>query len=384
MGNEQEVSVGADEQRVVRDDNNWSPMPAPGRTTWHFGFALLPLLLGIMPWLLTNSSHEGEATVAEPFEIEGDPVRQLVPAVNGAGALYAVGDEGLYRGDAAGATWELVGETPPPGEIVAPADNSEILLAGDAPVCGRGDGGTPLSRSTDGGATWDEVSSVADIRPLAIWGEDEFALGARCEGLHLSTDNGDSWTMVDGLEVGQQVTAFAVVAEDDGRRVLVGTTGEGGTSQLFEVDVADPEAPEVSEPLKEYFGIGAVAGFEEQRVLAAPEGVWISIDRGGEWTLRVSGLEDVVLSVDPLLEPIPEEELERGVGLQALALDPSNASQMAVGSAEGLYISDNAGAEWTLLDGVEGEVQRVVIAEVGSTVLVQTEDEVLSALPWDT
>lgn len=358
-------------------------MPASGPATWHFGFALLPLLLGFVPWFLANYQHEGH-TAAEPFEIDGDPVTQLVPAVSGAGTLYAVGDEGLYRGDAAGATWELVGDAPPPGEVVAPADDSEVLLAGDAPVCGRGDGGTPLSRSTDGGATWEEVADVADIRPLAIWGEDEVALSARCEGLHLSTDNGDSWSLVEGLEVGRQVTAFAVVAEDDGRHVLVSTTGEGGTSQLFEVDVTDPDAPEVSKPLKEYFGIGAIAGFEEQRVLAAPEGVWVSIDRGEEWTLRASGLEDVVLSVDPLLEPIPDDELERGVGLQALALDPTNASQMAVGSADGLYISDNAGAEWTRLDGVDGEVQRVVISEVGSVVLAQTEDEVLSALPWDT
>ena len=380
--NEEEVTVGAGERDVVHDDSNWSPMPAPGRGSWHFGFAVLPILFGIVPWLF--ASQEGQAPTAEPLEIEGDTVSRLVPTVSGAGALYVVGDEGLYRGDSAGANWELIGDAPPPGQVVAAADGSEVMLAGDTPVCGRGDGGTPLSRSSDGGATWEEVPDVADIEPLAIWGQDAFALGARCDGLHYSLDNGDSWSPVDGLDPGRIVTAFAVVAGDEGRRVLVGTTSEGGTSQLVELDVTDPDAIEVSEPLKEYYGLGAVAGAGAQRVLAGPDGVWVSIDRGEEWTLRTGGLEDVILSVDPLLEAIPIDEMDRGFGLNALGLDPTNAGQMVVGAVDGLYVSADAGAEWTRVEGVDGEVEQVVISEVGSLVLAQTENEVVSALPWDT
>jgi hypothetical protein len=375
--------VGAHEQPFAREESNEGLITVPGGATWFYGFALLPLLFGFVPWLLATSAQHDHGSTAEAFAVDGDPITQLVPAVPGAGALFAVGGEGLYRGDAAGVKWELVGEVPPAGEIVASADGAEILLAGSTPSCGRGDGGTPLSRSTDGGATWNEVSDVADIRPLAIWGEDELALGADCAGLQVSTDNGDSWVPVDGLESGREITAFAVVVGDEGRRVLVGSTGEGGTSQLFEIDMSDPAAPEVSEPLKEYFGLGAVAGIDEQRFLAGPEGVWVSDNRGDEWTLSASGLEDVVLSVDPLLEPIPEEEMERGFGLRSMATDPANTDQIALGSVDGVYLSDDGGEAWTGLDGIEGEIERIVISETGGLVFVQAEDEVFSAAPWE-
>lgn len=371
----------AHEQPFAREEANGGLTLAPGGATKLFGIALLPLVFVFTPWFMT--SHEGHGSAAEAFEVDGDPVTALVPAAAGAAARYAVGGAGLYRGNADGAEWEVVGENPPAGEIVAPADGSETLLAGEAPDCGRGGGGTPLSRSTDGGATWDEVSDVADIRPLAIWGDDDLALGAECSGLMVSTDNGDVWTAVAGFELGRQVTAFAVVAEDEGRRVLVGATGEGGTSQLLEFDLADPDAPEVSEPLKEYFGLGAVAGVGEQRFLAGPEGVWVSSDRGEEWTLRKSGLEDVVLSVDPLQEAIPEEEMERGFGLRAIAVDPANADHLAIGSIDGVYLSDNGGEEWTKVDGVDGEIQRIVISETGGVVFAQSEDEVLTVTPWE-
>lgn len=338
--------------------------------------ALTPLVSSVTP---RTAMAKGPAA----FKIGGDAVQRLIPASLDSPSIYVVGEKGLYRGDQSGANWENVTAHVPTGDIVASADGADLMLAGAHQRCGRGGGETPLSRSTDGGATWNKVPNVTGLQPLAIWGKANIALAADCGGPQVSLDGGQSWNRIQGIELGREVTGFATVDSIRARKVLLGVTGEGGTSELYEVDLTQPDQITVSPPLKQYFATGALAGYKQERVLAGPDGVWLSIDQGQNWALRANGLQNVTVSVDPLTGAIPSPEATRGFGLTAIALNPASSSRMVVGSVDGAFATTNAGAFWQPIAGVKGEVQAIAVADLGELVLIQTEDGVFMVHPWD-
>lgn len=345
---------------------------APWRTL--MAVALASMSLAAVPVAAAPPALQPTAE-ATPLTVADDQITTVVTVPVGAPSLYVVGGQGLYRAPSAGGDWEQVGPAPPPGRVIGSADGSSILLAGDHPPCGRGGDVTPLSRSADGGASWETVAGVTDLRPLAVWGEANFAVGATCSGLQLSTDGGTSWAPSDVLEAGAEVTAFSVIADAAGpsRQALVGVTGEGGTSRLYLLDFADPAQPVASGVLKEYWGLGAVAGMAPQFVLGAADGVWLSIDSGQNWTLRRTGLEEVTLSVDPLVELLPDDELERGFGINDVVLSPQQANVMFAATIDGLFMTDDAGATWERVAGIEGTVTTLVIAPERNEVLAEAE-----------
>lgn len=316
------------------------------------------------------------------FKISGDAIERLLPYSLDSASIYVVGKNGLYKGDQSGATWENIASQLPNGQIVPSIDDGKLMLAGAHQNCGKGGGGTPLSLSTDGGATWKQVAGVEGLQPLVVWGGENIALAADCGGPQVSTDGGQTWTRISGIQLGQEVTSFAPVDGIGARKVMLGVTGEGGTSQLYEVDLTDPAHVSVSPPLKEYFARGALAGYKQERVLAGPDGVWLSIDEGQNWALRANGLADVIVSVDPLIVAIPPAEAKRGFGLNAIALNPSSTSRMVVGSVDGAFVTKNAGASWQPIAGIKGPVQAITIADLGELVLIQTERGVVAAHPW--
>ncbi|MDP9356671.1 MAG: glycoside hydrolase [Chloroflexota bacterium] len=312
------------------------------------------------------------------LSVDGDPIVTLVPAPAGAETIYAVGEAELYRTPDGGQTWEAAGPLPPPGKLVAAQDSPLLLLAGSHPPCARGGGeDINLSRSEDGGATWRPVPGEIGVEPLAVWHEAEVAIGADCVGLRISLDMGLTWDEFPVLPPGSEVTAFAPLATGDPAQpaALLATTSEGGTSRLFRLDLADPANPVLSDLLIEYWGLGSLTGDGDRYVLGAATGVWVSGDEGANWTGHRDGLEAVTISVDPLVatEPIPDEELQRGFGIDAVAADPALPDHLYAGTTGGLYASTDAGATWQQVKGVEGRVTTVVLAPEGGRLFAQTE-----------
>ena len=312
--------------------------------------------------------------------VDGDPIGTLIPAPAGAAAIYAVGREALYRSSDGGKSWERAGSPPPPGRVVAAEDSPLVLLAGERPPCARGGTGERLSRSDDGGATWQRVEGETDLKPLAIWRAAKLALGADCAGLRVSLDTGRTWREFPVLPPGSEVTAFAPLPTEDPARpaALLATTSEGGTSQLFRLDLADPTNPDLSGALTEFWGLGAPAGSGDIYVVGAAAGVLISSDSGANWLWHRNGLEEVTISVDPLVatEPIPEDELQRGFGIEAVAIDPASPDDLYIGTVGGLFVSEDVGATWEQVVGVEGPVETLVLAPEGGRLFAQTPEGV--------
>lgn len=314
--------------------------------------------------------------VAGPVTIEGDPITRLVATPHGDDRMLVAGESGLYL--QAGETWESVAPAPPPGRVVSAGADSDVLLAGDHEACLRGGSSLPLQRSSDGGQTWEAVEGAAGFRPLAIWPERNLALASSCLGLHVSLDGGLTWNPVEGIEPGWEVTSFAVAprADDSGPVVLVGLTGEGGTSYLRSIDFTDAMAPVVSSDLRIYYAIGGLAGEDDTYVLAAMDGVWISNDAGMTWERSAEGLKDVVLDQDPAEFGFPADIDPSAYGLFAVALLPGERAGIVAGSVDGLYISYDDSPGWSRIEGASGRVNEIAVNSEGTLLLYATDEGV--------
>ncbi len=218
---------------------------------------------------------------------------------------------------------------------------------------------------------------MTDLRPLVVW-PDGLALASSCTGLQASRDGGLAWSVVDGIEPGWEITSFAEApqTDDPGPIVLVGLTGEGGTSSLRSVDFADPAAPVVSEELRAYYATAGLAGRDETYILAAMDGVWTSTDAGATWELSRTGLEEVTLDRDPLIDGLPQDMPPNVYGLFAAALLPGEPAGLIVGSTDGLYVLPADARKWSRIDGTSGRVTAITASADGALVVYETDDGV--------
>ena len=108
-------------------------------------------------------------------------------------------------------------------------------------------------------------------------------------------------------------------------------------------------------------------------MVGTANGVLVSADGGSTWRQGRRGLEDVTLSVDPFRGPIPDQELQRGFGIGAVAIDPGAPDHLYAGTVGGLYASTDGGATWQRVAGVEGRIAGLVLAPAGGLLFAQTE-----------
>lgn len=315
------------------------------------------------------------ASMLEPLTVDGAEVTGIVPDPVSGAARYVAAGERLFMADAPG-EWTETGTLAGGEAVIQDSDDPGVLSSGTEPECYRGGGGsTPLMRSDDGGATWVEVGN-AGLAPLASWSDSGIVLAGSCPGLHVSVDNGDTFQTLDALPLGMQVTSFAVVeAPDDGTGpvVLVGLTGEGGTSYLHRVDLTDPAQPVVSEELLSWFAISPIGvGSEGAIYVGAPQGVLISEDDGATWETSRIGLESTTLEADPLVEFPPD--LEPGsFGVGALLV---LGERVIVAGVDGIYELGGGAGSWTQLASSDRPVTSLAVTVDRSELLCQTDDAV--------
>lgn len=302
------------------------------------------------------------------LKIDGITARQVVLWDTELPAEYAATRYTLYRRTDL-RNWSRVGELPVEGHLVADPADPEILYLGDHPPCLSEADPIQFHRSTDGGQTWEAVDDVVNIRPILVWPDDhDVIIGSRC-GLAISQDRGQTWErhLPDADFDLTRLTATQIG--------LFGLfNSEHGVSYLRRIGIEDLDNPEFADPIISFWGPGAIHATSERILVGEPGGVHFSDDGGRTWSSTREGLDDVVASVDPLEEDIPEAELEAGLGIFALTPHPADSSRIFLGTIRGLYLSSDSGRTWGRIPEVdEVQVQELAFSMDGAILYVTTE-----------
>jgi hypothetical protein len=304
------------------------------------------------------------------LRILGKAIQQIVAGDSDGTILYATTAVGISRSRDGGKTWTASGDNQP-GIMVAALNNPEVLYAGDYGVCAAGSPGVMMTRSVDGGFTWTEFVNGTGIRPLLVEaGQQSTVVGSDCS-LQISTNGGQNFDAYDdAANADIYAAASSNPAALDGQMVVLGVA-EGGTGRLFRYDLSGDE-PEFDGELTEFFGIGAVAWSGGRIVLATPTGIGISDDAGETWSWSRTGLEDVTYSVNPLEEPVPQDELDLSLGFTVVAVHPEDPDRIWVGGQLGAFASTNGGQTWRQL-GDNSAIDSLVISTTANRVYVSSD-----------
>lgn len=187
---------------------------------------------GMSVWF---SQDLGE-TWDRPYSESGLYLESRVWALSGhesaPGKVFAGTDYGLYRWDQAAEHWDHL-PSPMDGRCIwslaqAP-DDANRILAGTHPA--------GLFRSDDGGATWrelavdfaDQCMFIGKPRVTQILVDpvdtDTIWVGAEIDGIHRTSDGGDTWRRISHGLVSDDIHGLALI--DNGTRTLFATTNKG-------------------------------------------------------------------------------------------------------------------------------------------------------------
>jgi photosystem II stability/assembly factor-like uncharacterized protein len=307
------------------------------------------------------------------LRILGKAIEQIVPGNDAGSVLYAITSAGISRSTDSGITWGASGAVQE-GQMVAALNEPNVLYAGDEGSCGRGDGDTPLVRSTDGGRTWETFAAGQGIRPLLVEaGMSSTVVGTGCL-LQVSYDGGQSWDPVEGAV---NYDAYAAASSDPDAlddHVIVLAASEGGTSLVWLIDMSG-DSPVLDGEISRFFAHGAVAWLGDRIVIATSTDVRVTDDRGATWSSSRDGLEDATYSVDPLEDAIPPDEQGRGFGFSVVRIDPDDPDHIWIGGDNGAFRSTDGGQTWRPLGDsstidslvLATDVQRVFVSSDGGT-----------------
>jgi hypothetical protein len=278
---------------------------------------------------------------------------------NPGGGSVAYGGDGVWKTTDGGATWEPLGleNTASVGHVaIDPSNPARVFVAAAGNLYGK-DTDRGLYRSTDAGASWQQVLFVSDstgcvdvaIDPAtptriyaAMWERmrrpNTRVYGGVTSGIYRSTDGGDSWTLLTtglpaaatkpgriGLAVAPSLpsTVYAIYADLVGSFAGFFRSTDGGATWTRQADGA------LSGFYSSYgwwFGKIWVDPTNANRVFAAGLPLMRTTNGGNAWT-DVSG--------------------SMHVDHHAMWISPSTPSLVWEGNDGGAYRSTNGGTIWT-------------------------------------
>lgn len=107
--------------------------------------------------------------------------------------------------------------------------SSEVMYVASHTGCASG---LPISssRSTDGGATWQEMAGLEAVEIAATSATE--ALAATCSDVRRTTDAGATWTVLPNAKV-ENLEPRSIAASPDGETIFVAFVSEGGSGQVL-------------------------------------------------------------------------------------------------------------------------------------------------------
>jgi hypothetical protein len=229
--------------------------------------------------------------------------------------------------------------------------------------------------SEDAGQTWTTLPKGRNVRPLAIDPVfPEVIYGSDC-ALRISTDRGETWRYIQPLFQHEIVDVVVV-----GERMLVLGISTQGKSQVRELRLISPEAPQVSDIITQVSGIASIDADQDRIAVGGPDGVRISLDGGQTWATSRIGLESVTIATDENGTPTPSvHRPNRRFGILTVAIDPTHSHRIFAGTVRGLYISQDDGGTWDLYTEVDTSVRvtNIEFARGGADIYVTTDSGVV-------
>ncbi|WP_423926547.1 WD40/YVTN/BNR-like repeat-containing protein [Candidatus Palauibacter sp.] len=391
---------------------------SPGRAHTIVGLAMLPGLLGSMLPVQreVRAQEVDQSLVAEV--VAGLPLREIGPAVMGgriadiavhphrSSTWYvAAGSGGLWKTTNAGVTWDPVFEDQTVysiGDVAIDPNNPGVIWVGTGEnVSGRHVGwGDGVYRSRNGGETWENVGlrdsqhigkilvDPRDSRVVLVAAEGSLWAPGGDRGVYRSTDGGDSWTLVLGIDENTGVTDIEFAPGDpnvvyaaayERRRKIWGHLAGGPNSGIYKSTDGGESWRRISAglPTGDVGKIGlAVTPANPAVVYATMEagdderGFYRSLDKGEGWEKRNSYISggtgphyyqeieasphdaDVVYQMDVFIQVTRdggatfgnlETANDKHSDNHALWIDPEDGMHLIAGTDAGLYESFDDG-----------------------------------------
>jgi photosystem II stability/assembly factor-like uncharacterized protein len=286
---------------------------------------------------------------------------------NPATVYAALENDGLFKTTDRGGSWTKLNGGLPAGpyfvsSIAVDPVNTAVVYAGVSPGLPPGISGTApipgVYRSSDGGNVWTHMSSEPDGFALTIDPHTTSTIYAVKDGVGpiKSIDSGSTWTLIaSGLSQGFGVSALAIDPENPSTLYLSGITKSGsgifktqdGGQSWTQIENQAPATSFAVDPTNGSIvyallsiddsadsGSGHLNPHRHIANLSAPlAGVIKSVDGGGNWSSAIKGIPNLP-------------------ALYRLSIDPLSTSTVYLGTADGVYRTEDGGQNWSIIPGL--------------------------------
>jgi photosystem II stability/assembly factor-like uncharacterized protein len=283
-----------------------------------------------------QSGDDAGWTTAGP---ESGNVAVLAAAPANALRLFAGTELGVFRSDDGGATWPAVPAGPLNVVALAldPTNSDHVWAVTDAGV----------ALSTDGGATFGSRSTMGGLSTIAIDPVDPRVVYTSGEGgdVSRSSDGGASWESY-GTSANVRRIAELIIDPGNSNHLLAAAAD----AEFTYFDYVRPEILASSDAGKTWTTLLGRSGGGLPYKLST-ESISLAFDPRGNGTLYAGVANQVYRSADGGASWRTSPFLSLGSVVSSLAVDPHTPETLFAGTDRGAFRSTDAGVHWELLRG---------------------------------
>lgn len=294
--------------------------------SWWLPMAIIGAVLVAIIAIIIGGGNE---QAWEATSLAGHPLALLINPHNSQ-SLYVATEQGkILQTDDAGKSWTDLSKGIPPNTVIsalAASSDGSALFAG---------GNNGVYRSRNAGATWTAITGnlpheeVFDVLlPLSTSGDIVLA-GTAQSGIYQTTNGGMTWQSVaQGLP--SNADMYALMATPDDSMILAGTIGNGVYISHDHGATWQPSNNGIPDQYDVFALVQPDPVQHPQTIVAGTNGgIYLSADGGKSWHDANTGL--------PATRVI------------SLTVDTKQAATIVAGTDNGVYATTNSGANWSVV-----------------------------------